>query len=321
MHHHDYPVRIAIVGAGQVGSTLAYRLVFSGLAGEIVLIDANKMKAEGEALDLAHSLSSSIHPTRVWAGDYEDCAAAAVIVLACGAPIEKGETQFDFVKRNTDIFCQVIPQITRYKRDGILLIASHPVDILTYTAYKISGWPGPRVLGSGTVLDTARLRELLSAHYQIGQQNIHAYLIGEHGDREVPVWSLANITGMQLKDFCFTNGMYHDQRTLDDIFRKTRTATHHIIECKGTAYYATARALMCILEAILKDQKAVLCVSSLIENYYGINNICLSMPAVVGAAGVEKFLRLDLNQQELEGLKYSAELLKTELAKLALEAK
>ncbi len=319
MNHHNHSVRIAIVGAGSVGSTFAYTLLQSGLAAEIVLIDANKTRAEGEALDLTQSLSFT-HSTRIWAGDYEDCNSASIIVLTAGVSAERGATPRDLLKRNVEVLREVVPQITRYNQDGILLIASHPVDILTYTAYKISGWPGRRVIGSGTVWDTARLRESLGQYYHIAPQNVHAYIIGEPGDRAVPLWSLANITGMQLSDFCFTNGLHYDQKTLDDMFRKTRDAATRIIECKGATCYGIAAGLMRIVEAIVNNQKSILCVSSLIDNYYGISDVCLSLPSVVGQTGVEKFLRIELNQQELADLKYSADLLKTNLAKLALEA-
>ncbi len=320
MNHPHHPVRIAIVGAGSVGSTLAYTLSLSGLAAEIVLLDVNKTKAEGEALDLTHS-NSLTRTTRVWAGDDEDCESASVIVFTAGVPAQRGERYLDFLKRNIALLRDVIPRIARYNQDGILLIASPPVDILTYAAYKISGWSEHRVIGSGTVSDTARFRELLGNHYQLAPQNVHAYIIGEQGEREVPVWSLANITGMQLKDFCFTNGIHYDQKTLDDLFKKTRDAVAHITDCKGTTDYATANGLAQLVEAILKNQKSILCVSSLIANYYGINGVCLSLPAIIGRAGVEKLLRLDLNQQEVEALKHSAEMLSTNLALLALEAR
>ncbi|HLK34196.1 MAG TPA: NAD(P)-binding domain-containing protein, partial [Terriglobales bacterium] len=195
------PLRVAVVGAGNVGSTFAYALLLSGLAAEIVIIDKNQRKAEGEAMDLNHAVPFA-HPTRVWAGDYADCAGASVTVLAAGAGQAPGETRLDLLQRNASIFAQIVPQVVGHNPEGILLIATNPVDVLTYATWKVSGLPIARVIGSGTILDTARFRYLLSQHFGVDARSVHAYIIGEHGDSEVPVWSLANIAGMRLPDFC-----------------------------------------------------------------------------------------------------------------------
>ncbi|NOZ26678.1 MAG: L-lactate dehydrogenase [Chloroflexi bacterium] len=318
MSMHSQPTRVAIVGAGHVGATFAYALLLSGLATEIVLIDINRDRAEGEAMDLNHTVPFA-HPTRVWAGDYADCAGAIVTVIAAGAAQKPGETRLDLVRKNAAIFRQIVPQVVRHNPDGILLIATNPVDVLTYVTWKLSGLPAQRVLGSGTILDTARFRYLLSQHFGVDPRSVHAYIIGEHGDSEVPVWSLANIAGMRLPAFCAAHGLTYDRAAMDEIFRQTRDAAYHIIERKGATYYAVAAGLMRIVEAILRDQSTVLSVSSLIEDYYGIRDVCFSLPTVVDRGGVEQVLRLDLAPEEIEGLRRSARVLKTTLDQLDLE--
>lgn len=320
MNRAHYPFRVAIVGTGRVGSTFAYALLLRGLVAEIILIDKDKAKAEGEAIDLSQTVPFS-HPTQIRVGEYKDCDQAAVVVIAAGLYPQKDEPFLETVKRNLSLMREVVPQVCRYNKDAVLLIATQPVDLMTYAAYKISRRSANKVCGFGTISDTARLRELLGIHYGIDPYNIHAYIIGEQGEGEIPVWSLANITSMQLKDFCFTNGIDYDQKALDDIFRRTRDESYQIIERKGAFYFAVAAGLLGIVEAILKNQKRVLCVSSLIENYYGISDVCLSLPAIIGTSGVEKILRLELNHQEIAGLRQSAEILKANFAKLALEAR
>lgn len=225
MDVHSHPARVAIVGAGNVGATFAYALLLSGLAAEIVLIDVNRAKAEGEAMDLNHTVPFA-HPTRIWAGDYADCAGATVTVIAAGAAQKPGETRLDLVKKNAAIFRQIVPEVAHHNPNGILLIATNPVDVLTYVAWKLSGLPAQRVIGSGTILDTARFRYLLSQHFGVDPRSVHAHIIGEHGDSEVPVWSLANIAGMRLPAFCAAHGLAHDQAAMDEVFRQTRDAAY-----------------------------------------------------------------------------------------------
>jgi len=313
-------VRIAIVGAGHVGSTFAYALLLSGLASEIVLIDANRAKAEGEAMDLNHSLPFS-YATGIWAGDYSDCAGAAVTVVAGGAAQRPGETRLDLVKKNVATFEEIIPAVSRSDTKSLLLIATNPVDVMTYVAWKLSELPANRIIGSGTILDTARFRYALSQHCGVDPHSVHAYIIGEHGDSEVPVWSLANIAGLRLLDFCGVHGVPHDKIELDEIFRQTRDAAYHIIERKGATYYAVAAGLLRIVEAILRDQNTVLSVSSLIESYYGISDVCLSLPTVINRRGVECVLRLDLSPEEVAGLQRSARVLRETIDQLKLVEK
>lgn len=315
----QHPLRVAVVGAGNVGATFAYALLLSGLAAEIVLIDKNHRKAEGEAMDLNHAIPFA-HATRVWAGDYADCAGAAVSVLAAGASQAPGETRLDLLQRNAAIFADIVPQVVRHNPEGILLIATNPVDVLTYATLKVSGLPVARVMGSGTILDTARFRYLLSHHFGVDARSVHAFIIGEHGDSEVPVWSLANIAGMRLPEFCRAHGVALDRAAMDDIFRQTRDAAYHIISRKGATYYAVAAGLMRIVEAILRNQSTVLSVSHLVEDYYGIGDVCLSLPALVDRGGVQKLLRIELSEQEVEQLRHSADVLRRTIGKLGLAA-
>jgi L-lactate dehydrogenase len=315
---HPGPTRVAVVGAGNVGATFAYALLLSGLAAEIMLVDANKARAEGEAMDLNHAVPFA-HPTRVWAGDFADCAGATVTVIAAGANQKPGETRLELLRKNAAIFRQLVPEIARHNPDGILLVATNPVDVLTYAAWTASGLPAKRVIGSGTILDTARFRYLLSDHYGVDARSVHANIIGEHGDSEVPVWSLANIAGMRLPEYCAATGVAYDQAAMDDIFRQTRDAAYRIIERKGATYYAVAAGLMRIVEAILRDQRTVLSVSSLIEDYLGIGDVCLSLPAVVDRGGVERVLRLELDAVEAEGLRRSAQILRSSIVQLELK--
>ena len=309
--------RVAVVGTGNVGSTFAYALMLSGLASEIVLIDQNRARAEGEAMDLNHT-EPFVKPVRVWAGDYADCAGAAVTVIAAGVGQKPGETRLDLVKRNAAVFAAIIPQIARHNPDGIILVATNPVDVLTYASWKLSGLPAARVIGSGTILDTARFRHLLSKHFGVDPRSVHAYIVGEHGDSEVPVWSLANIAGMRLEAFSLAHGIAFDAADRERIFTATRDAAYHIIQRKGATYYAVAAGLMRIVEAILRDQRTVLSVSSLADGCYGLSDVCLSLPTVIDRSGVERVLRLDLSAEELAGVRHSAEVLKSVIAGLQL---
>ena len=229
-----------------------------------------------------------------------------------------GESRLDLVKRNADIFGQIIPEISKYNPGGILLITTNPVDVLTYASWKLSGLPPNQVIGSGTILDTARFRYLLSEHFGVDARSVHAYIIGEHGDSEVPVWSLANIAGMRLPAYASAQGMPHDLTAMENIFMQTRNAAYEIIKRKGATYYAVAAGVMRIVEAILRDQSTVLSVSSLINNYYDINDVCLSLPTVIDRGGVEQFLHLELNETEINAVRHSAEILKSTIASLKL---
>jgi L-lactate dehydrogenase len=315
--HPGGPTKIAIVGVGLVGSTFAYTLLLSGVAAEIVLIDANKERAEGEAMDLNHAVPFA-HPTKICAGDYSDCAGATLTVIAAGTNQKPGETRLDLVKRNAAIFGQIVPQVARANPEGIIVVATNPVDVLTYVTIELAGLPASRVFGSGTILDTARFRYMLSEHLGVDPRSVHAYIIGEHGDSEVPVWSLANVAGMRLPSFCAENGIRLGPDDMDRIFRQTRDAAYEIITRKGATYFAVAAGLMRLTEAILRDQNTVLSISSLVHDYYGIDDVCLSLPTVVGRRGIERVLRLDLSPHEARGVRKSAEVLRETIDSLDL---
>jgi L-lactate dehydrogenase len=311
------PLKVAVVGVGNVGATFAYALLLNGLASEIVLIDANRAKAEGEAMDLNHTVPF-VHPTRIWAGDFSDCEGASVIVLAAGVGSKPGETRLDLVHRNAAVWREIVPKVVQHNRSGILVIATNPVDVLTYLTCRISGLPHRQVIGSGTILDTARFRYLLSQHFEVDARSVHAFIVGEHGDSEVPVWSLANIAGMRLQEFCSAHGCTYDQKVMDEIFQQTRDAAYHIIERKHATYYAVAAGLLRITRAILRDQNTVLSVSSLIQDYYGLSDVCFSLPTIVNRSGVAKVLRIQLDSTEVGKLRHSAKVLTATVSKVGI---
>jgi L-lactate dehydrogenase len=310
-----HPTRVAVVGTGAVGSTFAFALLLSGLASEIVLVDANERRAEGEAMDLLHAVPLA-RTARVWSGPIEACRGAAVTVVAAGAAQKPGETRIDLLEKNAAIFRELVPRIATVNPDGIILVATNPVDVLAYLAFRISGLPAERVIGSGTILDTARFRTLLAEHYRVDPRSVHAYIAGEHGDSEVPVWSSANIAGVPLRDFGVTTGIGHDRETLDAIFEDTRAAADRIIERKGATYYAVAAGLVRIVQAILRDQHTVLSVSSLVRDYYGIDDVYLSLPTVIGRSGVERIVPLSLSAEEASALRRSATLLRETIGRV-----
>lgn len=316
----NQPVRIAVVGAGNVGATFAYALLLSGLASEIVLIDRDAARAEGQAMDLDHAVPFG-RPTHVWAGSYEDCQGATVTVVSAGTNQRPGETRLDLLRRNVAVFREVIGSVARANPGGIILIATNPVDVLTYAAIKISGLPANRVFGSGTILDTARFRYLLARYFGVDPRSLHAHIIGEHGDSEVPVFSLANIAGVRLAALPTGEGwIAYDAEALDDVFQSTRDAAYHIIERKGATYYAVASGLLRIVEAIVRDQNTVLSVSSLTTGQYGLPEVCLSLPTVINRSGVARVLELALDDQELTRLRASAQVLRSHIDDLELTA-
>ncbi|MBN1405584.1 MAG: L-lactate dehydrogenase [Candidatus Omnitrophica bacterium] len=302
--------KVAIIGAGSVGSTFAYCLMIRGIAREIVLIDADEKRSAGEAMDLNHG-ASFVSPVSVYSGGYSACKDADIVVITAGAKQSPGETRIDLVKKNAAIFKNIIPEIVKYSKNAILLVVTNPVDILTYATLKISGFDPNKVIGSGTVFDSSRFRYLLSEHCHVDPRNIHAYIIGEHGDTELPVWSNANIGGMILARYCpLCKRHCNYKKELGGIFDKAKNSAYKIIEAKGATYYAVGLALVRISEAILRDENSVLPVSTLIKDYYGIGDVCLSIPSVINKNGVEKFLKLNLSPLEQKQFKFSANAMK-----------
>lgn len=307
--------KVAIVGAGNVGSTFAFTLMISGVTREIALVDRNVDRAKGEWMDLSHG-ASFVPPSKIYPAGFDGCSGAEIVVITAGAKQKPGESRIDLVQKNVDIFRDIIPKITKYAKDAILLVVTNPMDVLTYITLKISGFAPNKVLGSGTVLDSSRFRYLLSEHCHVDPRNVHAYIIGEHGDTELPVWSGANIGGMPIAEYCPICEHCDYKKELDSIFEEVKMAAYKIIEAKGATYYAIALALVRIVEAILRDENSVLPISTLINDYYEINDICLSIPSVVNRQGVKKFLKIKLNQLEEKQLKHSAETLKEIIKKI-----
>lgn len=308
-HARPHPSRVAVVGTGNVGASFAYALVLSGLAAEIVLVDANARRAEGEAMDLTHAVPFA-KPTRIWAGSLADTAGAAVTVISAGAAQKPGESRLDLVRKNDGIFASIVPQVAAANPGGIIVVATNPVDVLTFRTIERSGLPPGRVLGSGTILDTARFRARLAERLGLDARSVHAYIIGEHGDSEVPVWSSANVGGMPLSDYCAVHGIDFSDAERTAIFEGTRDAAADIIDRKGATYYAVAAGLIRIVEAILRDQHTILPVSSLIGAHYGIGDVCLSLPSVIGRGGVERLVPIGLSAGEAAALRHSAAILR-----------
>ncbi len=302
-------IKIVIIGTGHVGATCAYALQLRGLASEIILINEHRERAQGEAMDLNHG-SLFTRPVRVRVGDYSDCMNADIVVIAAGAAQQPGDTRLDLLKRNGKIFQTIIPQVMQHTRDAILIVVSNPVDVLTYLAWDISGLPAEQVIGSGTILDTARFRFLLSQHFGIEPRSIHAYIIGEHGDSQVPVWSLANVAGVRLVEFGKQNGMLLTTIQKEEIAQNTRRAAYEIISRKGATYYAIASGLVRIIEAIVRDENCVLTISSVIHGRHHLSDISLSLPSVVSRQGIVESLELPLSNEELRDLKKSAGILR-----------
>lgn len=307
--------KCAIIGCGFVGASIAFRFLESGLFSEMVLIDVNKDKSEGEALDLAHGIPFT-RPMSIYSGSYDDLEDCAVVVITAGGAQKPGQTRTDLVDMNIGIFKKIIPEITKRNRDCILLVVSNPCDVLTYAALKISGFPANRVIGSGTVLDTARLKYLLGNHLDVDPRNVHAFIIGEHGDSELAVWSSASVSGVDLREFCRIFGKSSDESVFRGIYEDVRDSAYEIIRKKSATYYAIAMAVERICECIVRDEHSVLTVSSLSNGHYGIDDICLGLPAVVGKDGVEKLLDIPLSPEEQSALENSAAEMRQYLSKI-----
>ena len=309
--------KAAIVGCGFVGSSIAFRLVQQGLFSELVLIDANRSKAEGEAMDLSQGLPYAASMD-IYAGDYDAAADCGLMIVTAGANQKPGETRLDLIGKNVAILGSIIPEIRRRHFEGVLLVVSNPVDVLTYAAWRMSGLPAGRVIGSGTVLDTARLKHLLGQHLQVDSRNVHAVIIGEHGDSELAVWSGANVSGIDLNHFCELRGHYNHADSMRRIYEGVRDSAYQIIARKGATYYGIAMAVGRIAECIVLDQESVLPVSVVLEGQYGLDGLCLSIPSIVGKNGLEKILEIPLSLEEEAALHTSAAQLKSVIAQLEL---
>ncbi|PGS60964.1 L-lactate dehydrogenase [Bacillus cereus] len=307
--------RVVLIGTGDVGCSYAYCLINQGLVEELVLIDINEQKAEGEAMDLSHAVPFSSSPTKIRKGDYKDCKHAHLVVITAGLPQKPGETRLDLVEKNTKIFKQIVGSVMKIGFNGIFLIATNPVDILTYVTWKESGLPKERVIGSGTTLDSARFRYELGDFFQINPHNIHAYIIGEHGDTGFPVWSHVSIGMENLQTILETNNQYL-QQDLDEIFIKVRDAAYHIIERKKSTYYGIGMSLLRITKAILNNENSILTVSAYLDSQYGQKDIYIGVPAVINRDGIREVIEVELNEEEELKFDHSIQTLKETIASI-----
>lgn len=311
--------KVAIIGCGFVGSSSAFALMQSGIFSEMVLIDVDRNRAEGEALDISHGVPFA-SPMKIYAGDYSDLGDAAMVVVTAGAAQKPGETRLDLVNKNVAIFKSIIPQIRESGFSGVLLIVSNPVDVLTYAAVQMSGLPEAKVIGSGTVLDTARLRYMLGAHVDVDPRDVHAYVMGEHGDSELVAWSSATVAGVPLSEFCELHGHYQHREAEVRIAEDVKNSAYTIIEKKHATYYGVAMAVRRICTAVMRDEDCVLPVSSLMVGEYGLSDLCISMPTIVGRNGVVARVPVSINDDEEKELQKSAAALKAIIEKVDFNA-
>ncbi|GAB4176417.1 MAG: L-lactate dehydrogenase [Coleofasciculaceae cyanobacterium] len=314
---HRRPRKGVIIGAGQVGMACAYSMLIQNILEEMVIVDVNTEKLEGEVMDLNHGLPF-VEPTIIRSGTLADGADADIVVITAGAKQKPGETRLDLVQRNLEIFKSLIPQVVKCCPKAILLIVTNPVDIMTYVTLKLSGLPISSAIGSGTVLDTARFRYLLAEKFQIDPRSLHAYIIGEHGDSEVPVWSKVNISGMRLFEDDSNGSALGDTEQIQPLFEQVKNAAYEVIQRKGATSYAIGLGVTQIVQAILRNQNRVMTVSSLINGFEGIDDVCLSLPAVVNRQGVSRVLNLSLTASEKQQLQSSAKVLRQTIEKLDL---
>ena len=301
--------KVVIIGCGFVGAACAFSLMQSGLFSEMVMIDSDKSRAEGEAMDISHGVSFA-KPINIYAGDYDDIKGASLIIITAGANQKPDETRLDLVKKNISIFKSIIPEIKKRDFNGIILVVANPVDILTTVAVKLSGLPETKVLGSGTVLDTARLKYELGKHLNVDARSVHAFIIGEHGDSEIAAWSSANVSGIPLDKFCEMRGHYNHNEAMCKISNDVKNSAYEIINRKRATYYGIAMAVKRICETIVRDEKSILPISSIMHGEHGIEGISLSLPAIVGKDGVETLVPIQLSETEIISLQKSAKTLK-----------
>jgi L-lactate dehydrogenase len=308
---------VAIVGVGDVGATTAFALLTRGVVSEIVLVDVDEAKAEGEAMDLNHGAYFT-PPTTVRTGDYADCHDADVVIVAAGAAQAPGESRLDLAEKNAGIFAEAIPAVTEGMDDGVLVPVTNPVDVLSQVAWEASDLPASRVVGSGTVLDTSRFRHVLARECGVDPGNVHAYVLGEHGDSEVLAWSRTSISGASLTEFVARHRGPSTPAEREAIERRVREAAYEIIERKGATYYAVALAVAEIVEAICRDERSILTVSTLLNDVYGVSDVYASVPCVVGREGVREVVEFDLVDEERAAFRESAAVIRERRAALDL---
>ena len=305
----------AIIGCGNVGAATAYALMHSQLLSKLVLIDINKKKAYGEAEDISHALPFN-SPMEIVAGDYSDLSDCGIIIITAGVNQTPGQTRLDLLQKNAKIFRGIVDSILEYNKNALLLVVTNPVDILTYVTLEESGFPASRVIGSGTVLDTARLKELVGRYLGVDSRNVHSFVIGEHGDSEVAVWSSANVSGIDLDSYCKERKMEFDRSALDRLAAEVMTSAYRIIEAKGATYYGIADSVRRIVSAIVKDEHTILPVSTKLSGEYGVYGVCMGIPCIVGRNGIEQILEIPLDSDEQSRFRASADSLKDAISQL-----
>ena len=305
--------KITIIGAGSVGSTIAYTLAVNGIASEVVLIDVNDAKARGEAMDIRQATPFT-HQTRIYAGDYPDAEGSNIVIITSGIARKPGQSRIDLTQTNVDVLKTITPQIVKHAPNAIYILVSNPVDVLTYIFAKISGLPSNQIIGSGTILDTARLRTRLAEYFSISQRNVHAYVLGEHGDSSFVPWSMASISSIALEDYRLSilkKGQPLQELNYEEIEKYVHTSGSKIIGRKGATYYAIAASVCHICNCIFSSTDTVLTVSSLLHGEFGLNDVCLSIMSVVGSTGIKGNIEPALAKEELYKLHHSANVLKT----------
>lgn len=307
--------KVGIIGCGMVGSSTAFALMDSGLFTDMVLIDVNRNRAVGEAMDLSHCLPFA-RPIEIRAGDYRDLSDCGIVIITAGVGQKPGETRMDCIQNNVKVFRQIVPNIVKYNRDAFLLVVTNPVDVLSYVAYKLSGLPSNRVFGSGTVLDSARLKFMIGRRLNVDPRSVHAFVIGEHGDSELAVWSSANVSGIELDKYCAHCGYVSHADNRKKLADDVENSAYEIIERKGATYYGIAAATRKICESIVRDEHSIMPVSTLVSGHYGLDDVYISVPSLIGSGGVEDILDINLDAEESNALVDSAATLKTALRQI-----
>jgi len=305
--------KITILGAGNVGASVAYTFAVAGTCSDVVLVDINKAKAKGEAMDIRQGVSFG-HNVEIYDGTYEDAAGSDIVVVTLGIARKPGQTRLDLAQTNVNIIKEVMPQVARYAPDAIYVIVSNPVDILTYTILKCTDLKPSQVIGSGTALDTSRLRSIIADHVGLSPNSIHAYVFGEHGDSSFIPWSIMNIAGVPVDEYCADQD--HADLDEDEIIDEVRKAGAEVIKRKGATFYAIAMSVNKICDSILRDSNNIITVSTLMNGRYGINDICLSLPAVIGSNGIEREVSPKLTDEEVAKLQASAQALRNVIDQL-----
>lgn len=309
--------KVTVLGAGNVGATIAYTLTVMGICSELVIVDINKPKATGEAMDIRQGVSFC-PSVKVYSGDYEDTVNSDIVVITVGVARKPGQSRIDLAKTNVKIIKEVMPEISKYCPDAVYVVVSNPVDILTYTICKYGGVPENKVIGSGTVLDSARLRSLVAGDIHVSADSIHAYVLGEHGDTSFAPWSLTTIGGMSMTEYYTSTGREINPEMLKQMERDVRGAGAAVIAAKGATFYAIALTVKRICECVLRDSKTVLTVSSMTNGAYGTENVCLSLPYIVGAEGIVSRVNVNLTPDETESVVKSSKALKKVITELEI---